>query len=149
MKMIVLSDSASVAQRAATIIALEARAAVASRGRFTMAVSGGHTPWVMLRALVDEDVPWEHVHLLQVDERVAPAGDADRNLTHLRESLLDHVPLRSEQIHAMPVEAADLEAACAQYAATLRASRRIPAGARPRPPRPRSRRPHCVTGAWR
>jgi 6-phosphogluconolactonase len=120
MKLIVLSDIPSVAQRSATIIALEARAAVASRGRFTLAVSGGHTPWVMLRALVDEDVPWEHVHLLQVDERVAPAGDPDRNLAHLRESLLDHVPLTPEQIHAMPVEAADLEAACAQYAATLR-----------------------------
>ena len=73
----------------------------------------------MLRALVDEDVPWEHVHLLQVDERIAPAGTTERNLTHLRESLLDHVPLRSEQVHAMPVEAVDLEAACAQYAATL------------------------------
>jgi len=121
LKMIVLSDVQSVAQRAATIIALEARAAVASRGRFTLAVSGGHTPWVMLSALVDEDVPWEHVHLLQVDERVAPAGDADRNLAYLRESLLDNVPLPAAQIHAMPVEAADLEAACAQYAATLRA----------------------------
>src|SRR4029453_15129574 len=75
--------------------------------------------WLMLRALVDEDVPWEHVHLLQVDERMAPAGSTDRNLTHLRESLLDHIPLRSEQVHAMPVEAVDLEAACAQYAATL------------------------------
>ena len=73
MKMIVLSDPATVAQRAATIIALEARAAASSRGRFTMAISGGHTPWVMLRALVDEDVPWEHVHLVQVDERMAPA----------------------------------------------------------------------------
>jgi 6-phosphogluconolactonase len=120
MKMIVLSDPATGAQRAATIIALEARAAASSRGRFTMAISGGHTPWVMLRALVDEDVPWEHVHLLQVDERMAPAGSADRNLTHLRESLLDHVPLRSEQVHAMPVEAANLEAACAQYTAILR-----------------------------
>ena len=118
-KMIVLSDPEKVAQRAATIIALEARAAAASRGRFIMAVSGGHTPWVMLRALVDEDVPWEQVHLLQVDERIAPAGSTDRNLTHLRESLLDHVPLRSEQVHAMPVEAPDLDAACAQYAATL------------------------------
>ena len=118
-KLIVLSDPVTVAQRAATVIALEARAAAAARGRFTMAVSGGHTPWVMLRARVDEDVPWEHVHLLQVDERVAPAGSTDRNLTHLRESLLDHVPLRSEQVHAMPVEAVDLEAACAQYAATL------------------------------
>jgi 6-phosphogluconolactonase len=119
MKMIVLSDPDTVAQRAATIIALEARAAAASRGRFVMAVSGGHTPWVMLRALVDEDVPWEHVHLLQVDERIAPAGSTERNLTHLRESLLDHVHLRSEQVHPMSVEAADLEAACAQYAATL------------------------------
>ena len=119
MKMIVLSDPDTVAQRAATIIALEARAAAASRGRFVMAVSGGHTPWVMLRALLDEDVPWEHVHLLQVDERIAPAGSTERNLTHLRESLLDHVHLRSEQVHTMSVEAVDLEAACAQYAAIL------------------------------
>jgi 6-phosphogluconolactonase len=81
----------------------------------------------MLRALVDEDVPWEHVHLLQVDERMAPAGSTDRNLTHLRESLLDHVPLRSEQVHAMPVEAVDLEAACAQYAATLSGVAGVPA----------------------
>jgi 6-phosphogluconolactonase len=118
-KMIVLSDPGTVARRAATIIALEARAAAASRGRFVMAVSGGHTPWVMLRALLDEDVPWEHVHLLQVDERIAPAGSTERNLTHLRESLLDHVHLRSEQVHTMSVEAVDLEAACAQYAAIL------------------------------
>ena len=52
------------------------------------------------------EVPWKHVHILQVDERVAPAGDPDRNLTHLRESLLDHAPLAATQIHAMPVEVA-------------------------------------------
>ena len=46
----------------------------------------------MLRALADEDVPWAEVHVVQVDERVAPAGDPDRNLTHLRESLLAHAP---------------------------------------------------------
>ena len=60
------------------------------------------------------------MHVVQVDERVAPAGHPDRNLTHLRESLLDHAPLRPEQIHAMPVESADLEAAAKHYAATLR-----------------------------
>ena len=59
---------------AAAVIAAEARAAVAARGRFVMAVSGGHTPWQMLRALADEDVPWKSVHVVQVDERVAPAG---------------------------------------------------------------------------
>jgi len=120
MKIEILSDADAVAQKAATIIAADARAAVAERGRFIMAVSGGHTPWQMLRALAGQDVPWEGVHVVQVDERVAPAGDPDRNLSHLRESLLEHAPLRSEQIHAMPVESADLDAAAKRYALTLR-----------------------------
>ena len=119
MKMEVLADDDSAARAAAGMIAAEARAAVAERGRFVMAVSGGRTPWIMLRALSDEEVPWESVHVVQVDERVAPAGDADRNLTHLRESLLDHSPIRPEQIHAMPVESPDLEGAAQQYASTL------------------------------
>jgi 6-phosphogluconolactonase len=92
---------------------------VAARGRFIVAFSGGHTPWQMLRALAEEEVPWAGVHVVQVDERVAPAGDPDRNLTHLRESLLAHCPLSPEQVHAMPVEAADLEAASGRYALTL------------------------------
>jgi 6-phosphogluconolactonase len=116
----VLDGADLVAQRAASIIAADARAAVAARGRFVMAVSGGHTPWLMLRALGTEDLPWPDVHVVQVDERVAPVGDPDRNLTHLRESLLNHAPLAPEQIHAMPVESPDLEIAAAQYAATLR-----------------------------
>ncbi len=120
MKMEVLADPDAVARRAAAIIAAEARTAVAARGRFVVAVSGGHTPWIMLRALAGEDVPWGSVHVMQVDERVAPAGDPDRNLTHLRESLLEHASLRPEQIHAMPVESPDLEAAARQYALTLR-----------------------------
>jgi 6-phosphogluconolactonase len=120
MNMEVVDDANSVAQRAAEIIAEDARAAVAARGRFLMAVSGGHTPWLMLHALSNEEVPWPAVYVVQVDERVAPAGHPDRNLTHLRESLLDHTPLAPEQIRDMPVESPDLEAAAAQYAATLR-----------------------------
>src|SRR5215467_8561295 len=120
MKIEVLADADSVAQRAAGIIAEEARAAVAACGRFIVAVSGGRTPWLMLRALAGEEVPWEGVHVVQVDERVAPAGHPDRNLTRLRETLLEHAPLRPEQIHAMPVDSPDLEAAAARYAATLR-----------------------------
>src|SRR5262252_9823455 len=105
----ILPDAESVAKAAAKVIAAEARAAVAARGRFVMAVSGGHTPWQMLRALANQDVPWENVNVVQVDERVAPAGDPDRNLTHLHESLLEHAPVRRGQIYAMPVEAPDLE----------------------------------------
>jgi 6-phosphogluconolactonase len=114
-----LANPEAVARTAAAFTAGEARAAVAARGRFIMAVSGGHTPWVMLRALADQPLPWADVHIVQVDERVAPAGHPDRNLTHLRESLLAHCPLRPEQVHAMPVESDDLEAASEQYAATL------------------------------
>jgi 6-phosphogluconolactonase len=119
MKIEVYSDADAVAQKAAALVAAEARAAVSARGVFVMAVSGGHTPWQMLRALAGEDVPWDAVHVVQVDERVAPAGDPDRNLTHLRESLLEHAPLRAEQIHAMPVESTNLESACAEYASRL------------------------------
>jgi len=119
MKVQILADADAVAQEAAKIIAAEARAAVEARSRFIMAVSGGRTPWQMLRALANEDVPWESVHVAQVDERIAPAGDPDRNLTHLRESLLANAPLPAEQIHAMPVEEADPQAAARRYAHTL------------------------------
>ena len=115
----VYADADAVAREAAKFIAKEARDAVATRGKFVMAVSGGKTPWVMLRDLAQEDVPWENVHVVQVDERVAPDGDPDRNLTHLRDSLLEHAPLRPEQIYAMPVQAEDLEAGCKQYAQIL------------------------------
>jgi 6-phosphogluconolactonase len=120
MKIEVFADDESAAQAAAGMIASEARRAVEARTRFVMAVSGGRTPWIMLRALAGEDVPWEGVHVVQVDERVAPEGDKDRNLTHLRENLLDHTPIRPEQIYAMPVESPDLETAARQYASTLR-----------------------------
>src|SRR4029453_333045 len=120
MKIEALPDVDSVARAGAAFTAAEARAAVAARGRFIMAVSGGRPPWKMLRALADEPMPWTDVHIVQVDERVAPPGDADRNLTHLQESLLAHCPLAPEQVHAMPVEWSDLEAASERYALTLR-----------------------------
>ena len=115
-----LANADIVAQEAAKAIARTARAAVGARGRFVMAVSGGRTPWQMLRELANEEVPWKDVHVVQVDERIAPAGDPDRNLTHLRESLLEHAPLPAEQIYAMPVEEADIEAAAWSYARALR-----------------------------
>jgi 6-phosphogluconolactonase len=120
-KIEVSPDAEGVALRAARWLAAAAREAVAARGRFALAVSGGQTPWRMLRALAAEDVPWTDVHVFQVDERVAPAGDPDRNLTHLRESLIGHVPLPPEHVHAMPVEHPDLGAAVASYARELAA----------------------------
>ena len=127
MRIDALADADAVARAAARFTAAEAREAVAARGRFVMAVSGGRTPWAMLRALAEEKVPWDGVHIVQVDERVAPPGDPDRNLTHLRESLLARAPLRPEQVHAMPVESTDLVAACGRYALTLQSIAGSPA----------------------
>jgi 6-phosphogluconolactonase len=112
----VLPDPAAVARRAAALVAERARAAVAGRDRFAFAVSGVRTPWGMFARLAEEDVPWDRTSLYQVDERVAPAGDPDRNLTHLRESL----PAGSAaDVRPMPVEDDDLDAAAERYARSL------------------------------
>src|SRR5690349_18785548 len=84
-----------------------------------MAVSGGRTPWIMLRALANEQLRWDKIHIFQVDERIAPAGDLDRNLTHLRESLVQHVLFPELNLHPMPVEDTNPESGAAQYSRTL------------------------------
>lgn len=113
----VLDDDEAVAARAARLIADEAREAVAARGRFVCAVSGGRTPWRMLALLAREPLPWSSIALVQVDERCAPSGSTARNLTRLLDALAGSPA--APRVHAMPVEAADAAAACAQYAATL------------------------------
>jgi len=115
----IFDDVFSAAEAAASRIAADACEAVRARGVFTFAVSGGETPWIMLRELVRKDVPWQNVHIFQVDERVAADRHPDRNLTHLRESLLNHVPLPADHVHPMPVTSTDLETAAASYARTL------------------------------
>jgi len=119
MQIEVLANDDAVAKAAAGVIASEARAAVAERGLFTLAVSGGKTPWAMLKDLASEEVPWSQVHVFQIDERIAPEGDPDRNLTHLHESLLGNAPIPKENIHAMPVNAADPAEGAKEYEQTL------------------------------
>ncbi|HEY8513992.1 MAG TPA: 6-phosphogluconolactonase [Candidatus Binatia bacterium] len=112
-------DAAAVARAGAELVARAAREAIAARGAFHFAVSGGRTPWEMMRELVGEDIAWDKVHVFQVDERIAPEGDPDRNMTHLRASLLAYVRIPPGNVHAMPVERDDPEAAAADYARTL------------------------------
>jgi len=111
----VLADTSAVACAGAAFVADAARRAVAARGRFTFAVSGGRTPWAMFAELASEEVPWADMVVYQVDERVAPADDPDRNLHHLVEAL-GGAPAR---VVPMPVEEDDLEAAAASYGAAL------------------------------
>jgi 6-phosphogluconolactonase len=115
MKVEVHADAEAAARAAAAVIAVEARVAVAARGRFVMAVSGGRTAGLMLRALTAEDVPWAVTHVVQVAEPLAPPGAPERNVTDLRATLLRRSPLPPQHVSAMPVECA----AAARYALTL------------------------------
>ena len=110
-----LPDPAAVAAAGATFVAELARDAVAADGVFRFAVSGGHTPWAMFAELTKQQVPWDGVVIYQVDERVAPPDDPDRNLAHLRQAL-GSAPA---QVWPMPVNDSDLGAAAADYAASL------------------------------
>lgn len=111
----VLADPDAVAREAAAYVAKRARDAATTRGRFTFAVSGGRTPWAMFAELASQDVPWGRVVIFQVDERVAPAGDPDRNLTHLRRSLGD----APAQVIAMPVNDPEPKQAATRYGQSL------------------------------
>ena len=115
-RVVVCADAEAVAEWAAVFVAGHARAAVVDHGRFTLAVSGGRTPWAMFARLAVHGMPWERTTIFQVDERVAPDGDGDRNLTHLRRSL---PPTARAEIRAMPVCAEDLERAALDYARVL------------------------------
>lgn len=112
----VLPTAEAAAAAAAAEIAGRARAAVAERGRFTLAVSGGRSPWRMLADLGALDMPWAGTTIYQVDERICPADDPLRNLIGLRNALPVGCPA---QLVAMPVEADDLAGACDTYAAAL------------------------------
>ncbi|HEV7998732.1 MAG TPA: 6-phosphogluconolactonase [Planctomycetaceae bacterium] len=120
MQIDLIAQQETLAQRGAELLAEAARDAIRQRGRFLLAVSGGTAPWIMFEAFSKQTVEWDKVHLFQVDERVAPDGDPDRNLTHLRETLLDRVKMRPENVHSMPVNEPDLAAGAEKYASDLR-----------------------------
>jgi 6-phosphogluconolactonase len=109
-------DADAVARRAAEVMGAHARAAIQARGSFALAVSGGRTPWAMFALLGAQEIDWPRVAIYQVDERVAPAGEDSRNLTHLLASLPE--PAR-ERLVPMPVQEPDLDAAAHAYAARL------------------------------
>lgn len=113
--LVIVDDPAALAEEAASLLDDVIRAAHARGQRFTLAVSGGNTPWAMFTALAERDLPWETVRIFQTDERVAPDGDPDRNLTHLRKSL----GVAPAEVVPMPVASDDLDLAASNYAESL------------------------------
>jgi 6-phosphogluconolactonase len=112
----VLDDPEAVHRRGAEVIAEAVRAAIDERGSCSLGVSGGRNPWPMFSQLEDQGLDWTKTAIFQVDERVAPPGSDQRNLTHLMESLLIGA---QGSIRPMPVNDGDLEAAADRYAESL------------------------------
>jgi 6-phosphogluconolactonase len=111
-----VADAEAAARRAAELIVEGGREAIADRGAFALALSGGRTPWRMVELLAASEHDWTRTRAYQVDERVAPPGSDARNLTHLVLAL----PLELQaSLRPMPVDADDLEAAADRYAAEL------------------------------
>ena len=113
----VLPDAEAASRRGAELIVAAAREAVAARGVFSLALSGGKTPWRMVAQLAEmADMPWEETQIFQVDERVAPPGSDERNLTHLVRMLS---PSQQSTVRPMPVTSTDLETAARSYESGL------------------------------
>lgn len=105
-----------VAKEAAIYIADRIRENVSRKGSFTMAISGGRTPWEMIKELAKEDLHWEKVFLFQVDERIAPDAHPDRNLTQLFKAIEGTKLVLRLNIFPMRVTADNLNEACEEYA---------------------------------
>ena len=108
-----------VASAGANFISARVTEAIAERGQFTIALSGGSTPWIMLARLAEQELPWDRVKVFQVDERAAPDGDPERNLVQIREHFADRISLPTENLYAMPVISEDLNRGARQYEQTL------------------------------
>jgi 6-phosphogluconolactonase len=123
-------DPAALARRAAQYFVELAEKAAAARGQARIAISGGSTPKAAFTLLADAEqpwrtrMPWSKLDLWWMDERCVPPDDPDSNYRMTREAMLDHVPLKPEQIHRMEGEL-EPEAAAAHYESELRNSFRL------------------------
>jgi 6-phosphogluconolactonase len=101
-----------------------ATAAVAARGRFAMALSGGRTPEMLYELLAGEyrsQMPWDATHLYFGDERCVPPTDPDSNYRMADRALLSRVPGLERRTHRIEGELGAAEAAV-RYDALLRAA---------------------------
>jgi 6-phosphogluconolactonase len=119
MKTEIFPQAEQVAARAAAYLEQVIREALTHQKSFSLAISGGRTPWEMLKILSKADFPWQRINLFQVDERVAPDGHPDRNLTQLFQAIAGTPMVTQLRIFPMPVTAEDLDAAATEYTEVL------------------------------
>jgi 6-phosphogluconolactonase len=113
-------DTNTLSHEAAQLVVRLANEAIVTRGRFSIALSGGSTPRALYGLLGSEpyrsQIDWSKVHIFWSDERCVPPASPDSNYHMAQEVLLSRVPLSPEQIHRMPAEQPDHAASAAAYA---------------------------------
>jgi 6-phosphogluconolactonase len=119
MKTEIFPHAEQVAVRAAAYLEQLIRETLTHQKSFSLAISGGRTPWEMLKLLSKADLPWQRINLFQVDERVAPDGHSDRNLTQLFQAIAGTPMVTQLRIFPMPVTAEDLDVAAKEYTEVL------------------------------
>ncbi len=124
------------ARAAAEEIAGTAEAAIAARGRFTIALSGGSTPKPVYRLLAEEPyrdrIQWDRVQVFWGDERHVPPDHPDSNFGMAHDELLSKVPVSPDNIHRVRAEKPDAERAASEYSWTLRSAFDLEIDQRPR-----------------
>jgi len=119
----IVADAGTLAAEAAALVIERARAAVAERGRFMWALSGGATPRATYARLAESPerarMPWEQTWVFFGDERCVPPDHPESNYRMASETLLAKVPVPAGQVFRMRGEAVDAEAAAAEYTRTL------------------------------
>lgn len=124
----VLSDKDALIHRSLTLVLEKLDAALAARGQFTIALSGGSTPKPLYEAMARQNLPWEKIHVFWGDERYVPPNHPDSNEGMARQAWLNQVAIPPENIHPMPTGATDPAAAAQQYEQTLNEFFQIPSG---------------------
>jgi 6-phosphogluconolactonase len=126
MHIAVYPDTNTLSQQAAQFIVRLANESIVTRGRFSIALSGGSTPKVLYGLLGSEpyrdQIDWSKVDIFWSDERCVPPDSADSNYRMAREVLLNRVPLSSQQVHRMPADQPDRDAAAQAYTHEMRQS---------------------------
>jgi len=123
MQIAIFPDTNTLSQQAAQYIVRLASEAIVTRGRFTIALSGGSTPKILYGLLGTEpyrgQINWASVEIFWSDERCVPPDSADSNYALAQEVLLSKIPIPANQIHRMPADQPDREAASREYTSEM------------------------------
>jgi 6-phosphogluconolactonase len=121
----IFATARELARAAAELFVAKSSEAVAERGFFTVALSGGSTPKLLFQLLADpnepfrEQVPWANIHFFWSDERHVPPDHPESNYRMAHEAMLPHVPVSTENVHRVLSENPDAAGAAKAYEETI------------------------------